>query len=259
MFSPKKSKPNHTSPQLSKEPFFQRKPLSETSTETIQREEGGSNFGVRIPALEILGMRHGGAFSSNRVPLNSSETALARPIFGSSINYDVVRIVETPIINAPTTLGNNIRIAPNSSMSNQTLIHELAHIWQYQTKGNAYISDSAFHQVAAILATGDRNAAYSYNIVPGQSIHSYTAEQQAMIVEHYFVNANREREDEDYQRMISEVQSSTPSLTDLDRYEESLYGPRNMNQDILDSMPNGLENSGLPPLNIPGNIVRIEF
>ncbi len=259
MFAEKTSKTKHNSKSNQPQPFFQRKPLVESTSETIQREEGDSNFGVRIPALEILGMQYGGAFSSNTQPLSTSQISLARPIFGSSINYLAVRIVETPIINAPTTLGNNIRIAPNSGINNRTLIHELAHIWQYQTKGNAYISDSAFHQVVATVATGDRNAAYSYQIVPGQSIHNYTAEQQAMIVEHYYVNANNERENADYQRMIAEVQSSTPSLTDLERYEESLYGPRNMNQDILDSMPTGMENSGLPPLNIPGNIVRIEF
>lgn len=228
------------------------------ATERVQRQDGEPPARFRLPIAEILGMQYGGILARNRRPLTSSEKSIARPIFGSSINYDQIRIVETSVINAPTTLGNNIRIAPGSSMSNGTLIHELAHIWQYQTKGNAYISDSAFHQVAASITTGSRNAAYTYKVVPGKSIHHYQAEQQASIVEDYYLNRNKEKSNPEFQRMIREVQSSSPTMTDVDRYTESMYGPETMNQRLMDSMPGPMDNMNLPQPP-SGNVFRIEF
>jgi hypothetical protein len=108
------------------------------------------------------------------------------PSLATSILYPAVRIVETSLIAAPTTLGNNIRISPRYSLDDATLIHELTHIWQFQNRGTGYVSDSLSHQLAGILGSGDRNAAYAYAIVPGMAFDRYTAEQQAMIVEDYY-------------------------------------------------------------------------
>src|SRR5262245_21940539 len=143
---------------------------------------------LRLPTLEVFSALNGGAFASAGQGLTRVERDEATGVFGESIDLDAVRIVFTHIIAAPTTLGNNIRVPPDYVLTLQTLIHELTHIWQYQTKGTAYISDSLLHQAVAAIGSGDRNAAYTYRVEPGKSIHAYTAEQQAMIVEDYYSN-----------------------------------------------------------------------
>ena len=212
---------------------------------------------VRLPVVETAAMQFGG-LGSHRSPLSASQISTATSIFGSSIIYSAVRIVTSSIIAAPTTLGNNIRIPPGYSLDNATLIHELTHIWQYQNRGAGYISDSLTHQLAGILGTGDRNAAYSYVIVPGRAFDHYTAEQQAMIVEDFYRQPAKQS-DPEYLRLIAQVRSATPTLlTDLDRYSESLYGPTYRNDSIFNGSAGGSGGSdsrsgGTVPL------VRLEF
>jgi hypothetical protein len=191
---------------------------------------------IRIPILENLATQYGGAFSSDNRGLTDNEEKDARGVFMQSVNYKAVRIITTTVIAAPTTLGNNIRIPPGYNLSRDTLIHELTHIWQFQTKGNAYISNSVVHQVAGMVTGGSRNAAYNYTIIPGQSFSNYTAEHQAMIVQHYFLYPSL-RTDPEYARLIGEVRSARPVLTDMDRYQESLYGAQYQNDRFFDPLP----------------------
>ena len=163
---------------------------------------------IRFPTVELFALNSGGAFATNTRPLLPTEKKLAETIFQNAIDYSAVRIVTSPVVSSPTTLANNIRVR-SGHMSNRTLIHELAHIWQFQTKGLAYISDSAWHQSVAFIATGNRNAAYDPKIKKGQSIHDYTAEHQAVIIERYFA-IRAFRNDPEYQRMIGEVRKSRP-------------------------------------------------
>ncbi len=208
---------------------------------------------LRIPVIENLATRNGDAFARDSRVLSPGERELAGFIFGQSVDLNKVRIVTSILIAAPTTFGNFIRIPPGYSLADATLIHELTHVWQYQNLGNAYISDSLFHQTVAIITTGDRNNAYTYTIIPQRRFSYYTAEQQAMIVEDYFSKLPL-RANPDYQRLIGELRSGQPSLTDQDRYFESLYGTgyRNPHSDILGNIP------GINPTNtIP--IFRVEF
>lgn len=212
----------------------------------------GDRVNIRIPFVEVLGMQYGDVFSSGGRMLVSSEKDILIPIFGASVSYEKVRIVTSSVIAAPTTLGNYIRIPPGYSISNATLVHEMTHIWQYQTRGNSYISDSLVHQTAAIISGGDRNAAYNYTIVPGQAFSKYTAEQQAMIVEDFYSKSSL-RNNTDYKRLIEEVKSARPVMTDMDRYMESLYGNGNRSPRYFDPNFNGVNNTGVAPL------FRIEF
>lgn len=212
----------------------------------------GDRVNIRIPIVEILGMQYGDAFSSGGRMLASSEKDILSPIFGASVLYEKVRIVTSSVIAAPTTLGNYIRIPPGYSISNATLVHEMTHIWQFQTRGNSYISDSLVHQTAAIISGGDRNAAYSYTIVPGQALSNYTAEQQAMIVEDYYSKPAL-RTNTDFIRMIEEVKAARPVITDMDRYIESLYGNVNRSPRYFDPNFQGINDTSVAPL------IRIEF
>ena len=209
---------------------------------------------VRIPIVEILATQYGDAFARDSRELSTRERDLAEPVFLQSVDLAKVRIVTTTVIAAPTTFGSYIRIPPGYSIPDATLIHELTHVWQFQNKGNSYISDSLYHQTAAIITTGDRNNAYTYTLVPGRSFSFYQAEQQAMIVEDYFSNQGHHN-DPEYQRLIAELQQARPILTNLDRYQESLYGPdyRNPHRDIFQGTDRGIPPAGVVP------IFRVEF
>jgi hypothetical protein len=122
-------------------------------------------------------------------PLRPDEVALARPIFGRSIDYSRVRLIPGPILEY-RTVANTIRIPSNFTIGDpymaQTLIHELTHVWQYQQGGTAYISISLGTQLAGFIRTGSRNVAYDYTISAGASFFDFTPEQQGLIVENYF-------------------------------------------------------------------------
>ena len=208
---------------------------------------------LRIPALENLATQYGDFMSSGQRALTQSEKNTARAVFQSSINLDIVQIVKTGIVNAPTTLGNNIRVSPGYTMSDAILIHELTHIWQYQTQGNRYVSDSLCRQLYATAVHGDRNAAYIVTIVPGQSFYRYSTEVQAMIVQYYFSD-RRKQNNRDYARMIGEVRSARPSISKTQRYLESLYGQRNWQQEeqIRQLIPDYVPQDRIAP------IIRLE-
>ncbi len=166
---------------------------------------------LRFPTLEVYGIRLGAAFATTERPLKPREQALAKPIFEASIDLDVVRIVQAPVVNAPTTLANYIRIG-NTPMPDATLIHELTHIWQFQNKGTAYMSNSLCGQAGAWIKSGfkSRNGAYSVGaLVSGKAFHEYSAEQQAVIVETYFANP-KIRNDPVMKKLIAEVRKARP-------------------------------------------------
>lgn len=195
--------------------------------ERVFRQQSGVS--VRSPTLEISALRSQQFLSFGGSPLLPAERSAAASVFGSSLDLGAVRIVHSPVVAAPTTLGNTIRVPPGYTMPQHVLIHELAHIWQYQTMGSRYISDSLWHQTAAtvssLVATGtaDRSGAYRYAIVPGQSFYVYTAEQQASIVEDYFV-APMLQADPEYRRLIAQVRAARPLNVSQAFWEEQAAG-----------------------------------
>jgi hypothetical protein len=195
-------------------------------------------------------MQYGGMFGAPGEPLTSVEIGIARPVFLESIDYSLVRVVVSSVVAAPTTLGNNIRTRTRT-MPNWVLIHELMHIWQYQTQGSSYISSSACAQVMATIASGDRNAAYDYT--PGRrSLSDYNAEQQAHIVEDVFKNPSL-ASNEDYQRYMRQVRTARPRMTDQERYNEAMFGTPGSGQRSIPPPAPGTELSGTAP------IFRVEF
>ena len=164
---------------------------SDGDSSSIQREFT-KNPGVQVRSpvteslLEQLSVVHAGA--SGR-PLTPSEVALAKPVFGNSINFSQVRIIETSV-SPGTTVGNVIRMHEkydvNDEQDAQTLIHELTHVWQYQHTGTEYISVSLQAQITAAIKTGNRNNAYDYKPEDSKTFFDYMPEQQGFIVENYF-------------------------------------------------------------------------
>jgi hypothetical protein len=89
---------------------------------------------------------------SQKRPLTDRERKLLRPIFGDSLNYDAIRIVDGPAglltrSGRALTMGFTIYLP---TYEERTLVHECVHTWQYQSTGFRYIGNSAFHQLHGI-------------------------------------------------------------------------------------------------------------
>jgi hypothetical protein len=91
--------------------------------------------------------------------LTEDEIKVLEPIFGDSLLYFLIRIVEKPgilrsIDGNPRafTIGYNI-YPPVNSM--KTLVHECVHVWQFQYAGTQYIGQSMVQQAIGGKATYD--------------------------------------------------------------------------------------------------------
>lgn len=146
---------------------------------------------VTSPLVEGLLMMAGRLESPFGVPLTPPETETIEKLFGTSVDSSRIRLARTGIANAPTTLGNQIRIAPDQKTNTpdwlSTLVHETTHVWQYQTQGTSYITDSVYHQLRAQRAMGTRDGAYfNYQLTKERPFSGYSAEEQAQLVEDYY-------------------------------------------------------------------------
>jgi hypothetical protein len=205
---------------------------------------------LSFPAVEQVLLQAAMLSSPFGRPLTATERTLLESVYGQAVDLSRIRIVETSIAAAPTTLGNQIRATPGFSFDTEegkaTLVHETGHVWQYQTKGTRYITCALVHQAGAAIATGSRNAAYmAYTLDDKRSIHDYPAEEQAMIIEDYYNLGFRyvgPRADlpswvgqrmpdfDKYKRLVEEVRRSRPKAQ-TEIYTDSLMQqPR---QDIL--------------------------
>lgn len=225
----------------------------------------GNGPRIRLPLAEgliVLGQK---AFTNSIRDLTVTEKMLLRRVFKESIDYDKIQIATTNIgVNGrPYTFANTIRVPPQTDFNTRTLVHETAHVWQYQTKGSGYISDSAWHQLV------DKSA-YCVTLVPKQSLNSYTAEQQAVIVEAYYADQQANPLSAsttttydpsqvadpprgwsllpDVVRMIAELQKARP-ISDNAKLEERLFGPGGVPK----------ESPGAPKFDPVVPILRIEF
>ncbi len=209
----------------------------------------GDNPRVRIPLLEGPIRAGLSAASFGDRELNSQERDLLVKIFGDSIDLDPVRIGYTKLIGGGTlayTMGNKILIHQSTKLSAAKLVHEMTHVWQYQTRGTRYLSDSALHQAVQGLD------AYNVDIVPGQAFDKYAAEQQAVIVEQYYTDfPDGWRDDPNVVKMMDEVRKARP-LAASKRDQETWFGPN-------DPAPLDIPGSGAlkPAQTVP--LIRIEF
>ncbi|MFN7114261.1 MAG: type IV secretion protein Rhs [Alphaproteobacteria bacterium] len=130
-------------------------------------------------------------------PLTAGETALARSVFGASIDYDRVTVTEGKFI-AFQPYGT--AMAPDGKLymygcykddySGQNdgwkshFIHEMTHVWQQQ---NGILNPVAEAVKLSVKFRFNYNAAYDYRLERGKDLLDYNMEQQASIVQDYFM------------------------------------------------------------------------
>ena len=203
---------------------------------------------VRIPLMEAGAIAGQKVLTGDGRFLKPEEKRLLLTIFGNSVNLDPVEIVPTSVgpRGRPYTLGNTIRVPDGTIFDAETLVHEMTHVWQYQTRGTGYISDSVLHQ----LTSGQD--AYVVKLVPGQSFYDYPAEQQAMIVQRYYSDAPPGwKKDADVVRMMAEIRKARP-LSAAEAEKDRWFGPG--------AVPDNTGSAGDP--NRPAQtvpLIRIEF
>ncbi|HEY9639803.1 MAG TPA: S8 family serine peptidase [Coleofasciculaceae cyanobacterium] len=129
--------------------------------------------------------------------LTPREIKLAKSVFGNSINYRLVRLDEAAKtvdwakqikgFNSPRPFTTFHTINSWGSLKDETLIHELTHVWQYEHGGAKYIPEA--------LAVNGNKSGYDYKGVSnlrklqatGKGMSSFDPEKQAKIVEEYFL------------------------------------------------------------------------
>lgn len=131
--------------------------------------------------------------------LTAGEIALARLVFKDAIDYRDIKVHNRKFVffqpnNSGMTPNGHIYVVGDRtyvedySLQEKRLrgffIHEMAHVWQYQRKIlrpiTAAIAECLRHRF-------DYAKAYKYRLVAGKDLRSYRIEQQAQIIEDYYL------------------------------------------------------------------------
>ncbi len=162
-------------------------------------------------------------------PMTDVEIGLAQTIYGSSLDYDKIYFSEKDLSNAVifgiqdyftenpdsrafVTFNLVNHDVSDGPLSNRTFIHELCHVWQYQHEGPIYL-------IEALHAHATLTNAYNYgyddtmddgyyygegggkealeaainnnpSLTPAEVFELFNPEQQAKIIEHYYMRLN---------------------------------------------------------------------
>lgn len=149
---------------------------------------------LALQNLEIVGL--GEAYETimdlikfNTRVLSPSELKAAKSIFGTSINFDFVRVDTGAMVGPLVTKRAYTSFHTINSWgteSKDVMIHELTHVWQYENAGAIYMPQAVHAQVWG--------GGYDYGDVAnlrlkqraGEGLLSFNREQQAQIVQDFY-------------------------------------------------------------------------
>lgn len=134
-------------------------------------------------------------------PLTKGEIALAKTVFGDSIDYATVRLHDKRILppliqkkHQAVAKGNDVSFprdayAPDFAkeadpLKQSVFIHELTHVWQHQNK---VVSTSREALKETLKHKFNYSKCYLHCLSPVKDIVDYGFEQQAAIVQDYFL------------------------------------------------------------------------
>lgn len=129
--------------------------------------------------------------------LTAGEIAMARTVFGNSIDYSKVRVHTSSYLPAQVQ-GDNI-ITPDGELycsknycadfskeglgTQKLFIHEMTHVWQYQN----HVLDPRFEAVKELVRHfGRYSDVYPYKLDKSKDLTDYNLEQQADMVSDYY-------------------------------------------------------------------------
>lgn len=132
-------------------------------------------------------------------PLTQGEIALAQRVFGNSICYDKVGVTARAFVpfqpkgTAMAPDGNlymygchHDDFSQQPPMTQSHFIHEMAHVWQKQ---NGVLDPIASALKLSLTYRFNYNAAYFYTLDTQRDLIAYNMEQQATIIQDYFLRA----------------------------------------------------------------------
>ena len=155
------------------------------------------------------------SFSKKSRQLSTGEIALARSVFGDSLILDNVQLKTARWVlkNYAVSPNGNIYFHPAdwifdfsmASVSKQSwLIHELTHVWQLQ-------------QGLKVVRGALINRRYEYELSVGKPFLSYGIEQQARMVQDYFVQHQSGKDCQAFKACIPflQIHSAATSTNDV--------------------------------------------
>ena len=167
-------------------------PTTGLSNGAVARTLSVQRFGESLPYVGPLAQYLNPANQAARLlfdGLTPAQESLLNGIFGNALATSIIRINYNSEIAAagdtPRTVGNIINV-PGPSITEDTLVHEAAHVWQHQNSVPFMYAVSALSsQALAAIVTGDRNNAYEYTNLEKYHIpwRYWNAEQQAYWIE----------------------------------------------------------------------------
>jgi hypothetical protein len=142
-------------------------------------------------AVLLMGLNR--LFKPGTRALTDSEIALARPVFGTSLAYERVRIDARARVmcrrRGMAYVAFNV-INAWGALSPAHFIHELTHIWQYQHVGAVYIPRALHAQRTEMGYNYGGPAVLQKAAAAGKSLLDFNYEQQADVVADYFCLKN---------------------------------------------------------------------
>lgn len=155
--------------------------------------------------------------------LTSSEIAVAKLVFSSTIDYDKVivsdnigwekRAFTTPSFNPFQwgcyfiNMGEGYKNLLQNDYWKRTMIHELTHVWQGMHSWWAwnYVFNSVWHQGT------QGKSAYDYKTKSGTLVANswtgFNVEQQAHLVEEWFAGGRKTKKDNRYQYIRNNIRA----------------------------------------------------
>lgn len=143
------------------------------------------------------------------IPLLEEERALLSEFFLGGLDLSRLTLQEGGLASLGSTRSIfgvisfeprlDFRRLRSSPFGRSLLVHEAVHVWQHQRVGPRYALGSAWDQLRATLRTGSRRGAYLYELRPERPLLSYGYEQQAQLLQDYYLR--RWHGDEAYSRL----------------------------------------------------------
>lgn len=124
--------------------------------------------------------------------LTSGESCWLRNIFGSSIDYEKIRLRRVMLLarGSALTIDNTISFSKDSYFEDFSLsgiigplallVHEVTHVWQYQNRIHGY-----WWMKAGLEHIRHGRHVYEYKLDRNKKLDEYRFEQQAQIVQDY--------------------------------------------------------------------------